>query len=40
MTSPSPILEARGMIKTFGHVVGLAGVDLRLYAGRGARRHR
>ncbi len=33
MTSPSPILEARGMIKTFGHVVGLAGVDLRLYAG-------
>jgi fructose transport system ATP-binding protein len=33
MTSPAPILEARGMIKTFGHVVGLAGVDLRLYAG-------
>ncbi len=33
MTSPNPILEARGMIKTFGHVVGLAGVDLRLYAG-------
>jgi len=33
MTSSVPILEARGMIKTFGHVVGLAGVDLRLYAG-------
>jgi fructose transport system ATP-binding protein len=35
-TAPSngrPVLEARGMVKTFGHVVGLAGVDLDLYAG-------
>jgi fructose transport system ATP-binding protein len=28
-----PVLEARGLVKTFGHVVGLAGVDLRLYPG-------
>lgn len=28
-----PVLEARGLVKTFGHVVGLAGVDLVLYAG-------
>lgn len=28
-----PILQARGLVKTFGHVVGLAGVDLTL--GRG-----
>jgi fructose transport system ATP-binding protein len=28
-----PVLEARGLVKTFGHVVGLAGVDLRLDAG-------
>ena len=28
-----PVLEARGLVKTFGHVVGLAGVDLDLYAG-------
>ena len=28
-----PVLEARGLVKTFGHVVGLAGVDLTLYAG-------
>jgi fructose transport system ATP-binding protein len=28
-----PVLEARGLIKTFGHVVGLAGVDLSLYPG-------
>ena len=27
------MLEARGLVKTFGHVVGLAGVDLQLYAG-------
>jgi fructose transport system ATP-binding protein len=27
------VLEARGLIKTFGHVVGLAGVDLTLYPG-------
>jgi len=29
----SPILEARGMVKLFGRVVGLSGVDLKLYAG-------
>jgi fructose transport system ATP-binding protein len=28
-----PVLEARGLVKTFGHVVGLDGVDLTLYAG-------
>ena len=28
-----PVLEARNLIKTFGHVVGLAGVDLTLYPG-------
>jgi fructose transport system ATP-binding protein len=28
-----PVLEARGLVKTFGHVVGLAGVDLQLHAG-------
>jgi fructose transport system ATP-binding protein len=28
-----PVLEARGLVKTFGHVVGLAGVELDLYAG-------
>jgi fructose transport system ATP-binding protein len=28
-----PVLEARGLVKTFGHVVGLAGVDLQLNAG-------
>jgi fructose transport system ATP-binding protein len=29
----SPILEARGLVKTFGNVVGLAGVDLTLHRG-------
>jgi fructose transport system ATP-binding protein len=29
----SPVLEAHGLVKTFGHVVGLAGVDLVLDAG-------
>jgi fructose transport system ATP-binding protein len=29
----TPTLEARGMVKTFGHVVGLAGVSLKLYPG-------
>jgi fructose transport system ATP-binding protein len=36
MTTPDgrqPVLEAKGIIKTFGHVVGLAGVDLQLYPG-------
>ncbi len=28
-----PVLEAKGLIKTFGHVVGLAGVDITLYPG-------
>jgi fructose transport system ATP-binding protein len=31
--STTPVLEARGLVKTFGHVIGLAGVDLRLDAG-------
>jgi fructose transport system ATP-binding protein len=29
----SPLLEAKGLVKTFGRVVGLSGVDLSLYAG-------
>jgi fructose transport system ATP-binding protein len=29
----TPILEARGLVKTWGHVIGLAGVDLQLYRG-------
>ena len=29
----TPVLEARGLVKTWGHVVGLADVDLRLDAG-------
>jgi fructose transport system ATP-binding protein len=28
-----PVLRARGLVKTFGHVVGLDGVDLELYRG-------
>jgi fructose transport system ATP-binding protein len=28
-----PVLEARGLVKTFGHVIGLAGVNLDLHAG-------
>ena len=35
-----PILEAEGMVKLFGRVVGLRGVDLGLYPRRGAGRHR
>jgi fructose transport system ATP-binding protein len=31
--SAAPTLEARGLVKTFGHVVGLAGVDLQLFPG-------
>jgi fructose transport system ATP-binding protein len=31
--SDTPVLEARGLVKTWGHVIGLAGVDLRLDAG-------
>jgi fructose transport system ATP-binding protein len=30
---PAPVLSARGMVKTFGRVVGLDGVDLDLYPG-------
>ena len=29
----APVLEAHGIVKTFGHVVGLAGVDMQLYPG-------
>jgi fructose transport system ATP-binding protein len=29
----SPVLQARGLIKTFGRVVGLDGVDIELYPG-------
>jgi fructose transport system ATP-binding protein len=32
-SSSRPVLEARGLVKTFGHVVGLAGVDLDLHPG-------
>jgi fructose transport system ATP-binding protein len=31
--SASPVLEARGLVKTWGHVIGLAGVDLYLDRG-------
>jgi fructose transport system ATP-binding protein len=31
--SAAHVLEARGLVKTFGHVIGLAGVDLHLDAG-------
>ena len=33
VTPGTPVLEARGLVKTFGHVVGLAGVSLQLYPG-------
>jgi fructose transport system ATP-binding protein len=33
LESRTPTLEARGLVKTFGHVVGLAGVSLQLYPG-------
>jgi fructose transport system ATP-binding protein len=29
----APVLSARGLVKTFGRVIGLDGVDLDLYAG-------
>ena len=35
VTPGTPVLEARGLVKTFGHVVGLAGVSLTLYPGEG-----
>ena len=33
MTEQQPVLEARGLVKLFGRVVGLRGVDLRLFPG-------
>ena len=33
MTDAAPILEARGLVKRYGHVVALNGADLELYAG-------
>ena len=32
-TATAPVLEARGIVKLFGRVVGLSGVDLKLHAG-------
>ena len=32
MSQPQPILEARGLVKHFGHV-GLDGADFELYPG-------
>jgi fructose transport system ATP-binding protein len=29
----TPVLEARGLVKLFGRVIGLSGVDLKLYPG-------
>ena len=39
-TSTPPVLQARGLVKTFGRVVGLDGVDLELLPRRGAGDHR
>jgi len=33
MTGSTPMLSARGLVKTFGRVVGLDGVDIDLYPG-------
>ena len=33
MSAPMPILEARGIVKRYGHVVALDGADLELYPG-------
>ena len=33
MTSPMPILEARGLVKKYGQVVALNGADFELYPG-------
>ena len=33
MSAPTPILEARGLVKLYGHVVALDGADLELYPG-------
>ena len=32
-TAPAPVLEAKGLVKVFGRVVGLNDVDLTLYPG-------
>ena len=33
MNGQTPVLQAKGLVKRFGNVVGLAGVDLELYPG-------
>ena len=33
VSTPAPILEARGIVKRYGHVVALGGADLELYPG-------
>jgi fructose transport system ATP-binding protein len=33
VSAPTPILEARGIVKRYGHVVALDGADLELYPG-------
>jgi fructose transport system ATP-binding protein len=33
MTAPTPVLEAKGLVKVYGRVVGLDDVDLALYPG-------
>jgi fructose transport system ATP-binding protein len=33
VNTPAPVLQARSLVKTFGRVVGLDGVDLDLYPG-------
>ena len=32
-TTSEPVLRATGLVKTYGHVVALDGVDLELYPG-------
>ena len=32
-TAATPVLRAKGLVKTFGRVIGLSGVDLELYPG-------
>ena len=33
MSTPEPVLQARGIVKRFGHVTALSGADFDLYAG-------
>ena len=40
MTGQQPILEARGLVKTFGRVVALDHADFEIYPGEVAGRHR